>query len=116
MNTNTELIIASCILTLFMLLSNSAINIILAYPIVANPNTDTDTNTNTNTKNTSRGQVILIPVNTGSLKLDQDMHSFYSCIKKAIKESKPTDLSEYNYFATEPTKAEVNNCYRNVFG
>jgi hypothetical protein len=112
MNTNTELIIASCILTLFILLSNSAINIILAYPIVANPNT----NTNTNTKNTSRGQVILIPVNTGSLKLDQDMHSFYSCIKKAIKESKPTDLSEYNYFATEPTKAEVNNCYRNVFG
>jgi hypothetical protein len=110
MNTNTELIIASCILTLFILLSNSAINIILAYPIVANPNT------NTNTKNTSRGQVILIPVNTGSLKLDQDMHSFYSCIKKAIKESKPTDLSEYNYFATEPTKAEVNNCYRNVFG
>ncbi len=38
MNTNTELIIASCILTLFILLSNSAINIILAYPIVANPN------------------------------------------------------------------------------
>jgi|SRR5215831_10916277 len=108
MNTNTALIIASCVLTLFMLLSNSAINIILAEPIVANPNTIT--------KSTSRGQVILIPVNTGNAKLDQDIHSFYSCIKKAIKESKPTDLSEYNYFATEPTKVEVNNCYRNVFG
>jgi hypothetical protein len=94
-----------------MLLSNSAITIILAYPIVANPNTNTNTNTNT-----SHSQVILVPVNTGNLKLDHDMHSFYSCIKKAIKESKPIDSSEYNYFATEPTKTEVNNCYHNVFG
>lgn len=108
MNANTALIMVSFILTLIMLVSNSTINIVLAEPIVANPNTIT--------KSTSGGQVILIPVNTGNPKLDQDMHSFYSCIKKTIKESKPTDLSEYNYFATEPTKMEVNNCYHNVFG
>lgn len=108
MNANTALIMVSFILTLIMLVSNSTINIVLAEPIVANPNTIT--------KSTSRGQVILIPVNTGNPTLDQDMHSFYSCIKKTIKESKPTDLSEYNYFATEPTKVEVNNCYHNVFG
>ena len=108
MNANTALIMVSLILTLIMLVSNSTINIVLAEPIVANPNTIT--------KSTSRGQVILIPVNTGNPKLDQDMHSFYSCIKKTIKEDKPTDLSEYNYFATEPTKVEVNNCYHNVFG
>lgn len=108
MNASTALIMVSIILILIMLLSNSTINLILAEPIVANPNTVT--------KSTSRGQVTLIPINTGNPKLDQDMHSFYSCIKKAIKESKPTDLSEYNYFATEPTKVEVNNCYHNVFG
>lgn len=108
MNANTALIMVSFISTLIMLVSNSTINIVLAEPIVANPNTIT--------KSTSGGQVILIPVNTGNPKLDQDMHSFYSCIKKTIKESKPTDLSEYNYFATEPTKVEVNNCYHNVFG
>ena len=108
MNANTALIMVSFILTLIMLVSNSTINIVLAEPIVANPNTIT--------KSTSGGQVILIPVNTGNPKLDQDMHSFYSCIKKTIKESKPTDLSEYNYFATEPTEVEVNNCYHNVFG
>ena len=108
MNANTALIMVSFILTLIMLVSNGPINIVLAEPIVANPNTIT--------KSTSGGQVILIPVNTGNPKLDQDMHSFYSCIKKTIKESKPTDLSEYNYFATEPTKVEVNNCYHNVFG
>jgi hypothetical protein len=108
MNANTALIMVSFILTLIMLVSNSTINIVLAEPIVANPNTIT--------KSTSGGQVILIPVNTGNPKLDQDMHSFYSCIKKTIKESKPTDLSEYNYFATEPTKMDVNNCYHNVFG
>ena len=107
MNTSTALIMVSIILILIMLLSNSTINLILAEPIVANPNTVTKS---------TRGQVILIPINTGNPKLDQDMHSFYSCIKKAIKESKPTDLSEYNYFATEPTKVEVNNCYHNVFG
>lgn len=108
MNTNTALIMVSFTLTLIMLLSNSIINIALADPIVAN--------TNTITKSTSRGQVILLPVNTGNPKLDQDIHSFYSCIKKTVKESRPTDLSEYNYFATEPTKVEVNNCYHNVFG
>lgn len=108
MNTNTALIMVSFILTLIILLSNSTIKIILAEPIVANPNTVTNS--------TTRGQVILIPVNTGNPKLDHDIHSFYSCIKKAIKESKPIDASEYNYFATEPTKVEVNNCYRNVFG
>lgn len=107
MNASTALIMVSIILILIMLLSNSIINLILAEPIVANPNTVTKS---------TRGQVILIPINTGNPKLDQDMHSFYSCIKKAIKESKPTDLSEYNYFATEPTKVEVNNCYHNVFG
>jgi hypothetical protein len=107
MNASTALIMVSIILILIMLLSNSTINLILAEPIVANPNTVTKS---------TRGQVILIPINTGNPKLDQDMHSFYSCIKKAIKESKPTDLSEYNYFATEPTKVEVNNCYHNVFG
>lgn len=107
MNASTALIMVSIILTLIMLVSNSTINLILAEPIVANPNTVTKS---------TRGQVILIPINTGNPKLDQDMHSFYSCIKKAIKESKPTDLSEYNYFATEPTKVEVNNCYHNVFG
>lgn len=108
MNASTALIMVSFILILIVLLPGSTINIILAEPIVANPNTVTNS--------TSPGQVILIPINTGNLKLDHDIHSFYSCIKKAIKESKPTDASEYNYFATEPTKVEVNNCYHNIFG
>lgn len=108
MNASTALIMVSFILILIMLLPCSTINIILAEPIVANPNTVTNS--------TSPGQVILIPINTGNPKLDHDIHSFYSCIKKAIKESKPIDASEYNYFATEPTKVEVNNCYHNIFG
>ena len=41
MNASTALIMVSIILTLIMLVSNSTINLILAEPIVANPNTVT---------------------------------------------------------------------------
>ena len=42
MNASTALKTVSIILTLIMLVSNSTINLILAEPIVANPNTVTE--------------------------------------------------------------------------
>ena len=65
--------------------------------------------------NTNHGSDRAIPVATGDLGLDKDLNSFYSCIKKAIKESKPVDPGVHSYFDDEPTKQEVINCYKQIF-
>jgi hypothetical protein len=65
--------------------------------------------------NTNHGSDRAIPVATGNLGLDKDLNSFYSCIKKAIKESKPVDPGTHSYFDDEPTKQEVINCYKQIF-
>ena len=57
--------------------------------------------------------VPLIPIQTGNTTLDQGMPIFYDCIEKAVDES--YSEQEPNYFHNEPTKAEVNGCYYNVF-
>jgi hypothetical protein len=65
--------------------------------------------------NTNHGSDRAIPVATGDLALDKDLNSLYSCVKKAIKESKPADTSTHSYFDDEPTKQEVIHCYKQIF-
>jgi len=65
--------------------------------------------------NTSHGTDRAIPVATGNLGLDRDLNNFYSCVKKAVRESKPTDPTTYNYFDDEPTKQEVIHCFKKIF-
>jgi hypothetical protein len=57
--------------------------------------------------------VPLIPIQTGNTTLDQGMPIFYDCIEKAVDES--YNEQEPSYFHDEPTKAEVNGCYYDVF-
>jgi hypothetical protein len=57
--------------------------------------------------------VPLIPIQTGNTTLDQGMPIFYDCIEKAVDESHSEQ--EPSYFHNEPTKAEVNGCYYDVF-
>ena len=57
--------------------------------------------------------VPLITVQTGNATLDQGLPIFYDCIDEAVDESYSTQ--EPNYFHEEPTKAEVNSCYNDVF-
>jgi hypothetical protein len=57
--------------------------------------------------------VPLIPVQTGNATLDQGLPIFYDCIDDAVDES--YSEQEPNYFHEEPTKAEVNSCYNDVF-
>jgi hypothetical protein len=57
--------------------------------------------------------VPLIPIQTGNTTLDQGMPIFYDCIEKAVDES--YNEQEPSYFHNEPTKAEVNGCYYDVF-
>src|ERR671910_168047 len=57
--------------------------------------------------------VPLIPIQTGNTTLDQGMPIFYDCIEKAVDES--YSEQEPSYFHNEPTKAEVNGCYYDVF-
>jgi hypothetical protein len=57
--------------------------------------------------------VPLIPIQTGNTTLDQGMPIFYDCIEKAVDES--YSEQEPSYFHDEPTKAEVNGCYYDVF-
>jgi hypothetical protein len=56
--------------------------------------------------------VPLIPINSGNSSLDNDLPKFFSCIKKAVKES--VNAQEDPYFKTEPTKEEVVKCYHDV--
>jgi hypothetical protein len=48
----------------------------------------------------------LIAIKTGDSTLDKNLHSFYSCIGKAIK-SNQLKSGISSYFAHEPTKNEV---------
>ena len=57
--------------------------------------------------------VPLIPIQTGNTTLDQGMPIFYDCIEKAVDES--YSEQEPSYFHNEPTKAEVNGCFHDVF-
>ncbi len=57
--------------------------------------------------------VPLIPVQTGNGTLDQGIPVFYDCIEEVVDES--YSEQEPSYFHDEPTKAEVNNCYNDVF-
>ena len=52
----------------------------------------------------SSGPVIQEAVNTGNLDLDKQINKFYSCISKITHEPQ------------EPGKAEVDNCYFQIFG
>jgi hypothetical protein len=57
--------------------------------------------------------VPLIPVQTGNGTLDQGIPVFYDCIEEIVDES--YSEQEPSYFHDEPTKAEVNECYNDVF-
>ena len=57
--------------------------------------------------------VPLIPVQTGNGTLDQGIPVFYDCIEEIVDES--YSEQEPSYFHDEPTKAEVNGCYNDVF-
>ena len=57
--------------------------------------------------------VPLIPVQTGNGTLDQGIPVFYDCIEEIVDES--YSEQEPSYFHDEPTKAEVNDCYNDVF-
>jgi hypothetical protein len=57
--------------------------------------------------------VPLIPVQTGNGTLDQGIPLFYDCIEEIVDES--YSEQEPSYFHDEPTKAEVNDCYNDVF-
>jgi hypothetical protein len=57
--------------------------------------------------------VPLIPVQTGNNTLDQGIPVFYDCIEEIVDES--YSEQEPSYFHDEPTKAEVNECYNDVF-
>ena len=57
--------------------------------------------------------VPLIPIQTGNATLDQGIPIFYDCIEEAVDES--YSEQEPSYFHNEPTKAEVNGCFHDVF-
>ena len=57
--------------------------------------------------------VPLIPVQTGNGTLDQGIPVLYDCIEEMVDES--YSEQEPSYFHDEPTKAEVNDCYNDVF-
>lgn len=57
--------------------------------------------------------VPLISIQTGNATLDKGLPMFYDCIEEAVDES--FSKQEPNYFHEEPTKAEVNSCYYDVF-
>lgn len=56
--------------------------------------------------------VPLIPINTGDSALDKNLHSFYSCVGKAIKSNQHVSGIS-SYFTHEPTRNEVTDCYNN---
>ena len=85
---------------------------LVVFPATAESVVDTISNDKYNTNHRSDRA---IPVATGDLALDKDLNSFYSCVKKAIKESKPTDPNTHSYFDDEPTKQEVIHCYKQIF-
>jgi hypothetical protein len=57
--------------------------------------------------------VPLIPINTGSSDLDNNIPNFFSCIHHAVHSNQHiSDISPY--FKHEPTKNEVIDCYNNT--
>lgn len=52
----------------------------------------------------------LIAIKTGDPTVDKNLHSFYSCIGKAIKSNQhKSGIS--SYFTHEPTKKEMIDCF-----
>ena len=57
--------------------------------------------------------VPLIPIDTGSQDLDQNIPKFFSCIHHAVHSNQEvSDISAY--FKHEPTKNEVIDCFDNT--
>lgn len=58
--------------------------------------------------------VPLIPINTGSSNLNNELPLFYDCIEDAVDNS--LSSTEPNYFKEEPTRAEVRGCFADTIG
>ena len=54
-------------------------------------------------------KVSLLPLNSTSSQLNEDMVQFYSCIEESVENSESDE--EPRYFNDEPTKTEVALCY-----
>ncbi|HYZ51582.1 MAG TPA: hypothetical protein VE593_11895 [Nitrososphaeraceae archaeon] len=107
-NSKESLMICAVTSALFAVAASS----LVVFPAMA----ETIIGTVSNDKyNTNHGSDREIPVATGDLGLDKHLNSFYTCIKKAIKESKPVDPGTHSYFDDEPTKQEVIHCYKQIF-
>jgi hypothetical protein len=94
MNKTIFLIVSISVLTLAVGTASSVSNTIIIIPTVLAAKKNSSSN--------SSGAVSLIPIQTGNAKLDNEIQSFYNCIKKTghTGGSKP-----------EPSKSEVINCY-----
>src|SRR5437868_11504899 len=94
MNKTIFLIVSISVLTLAVGTASSVSNTIIIIPTVLAAKKNSSSN--------SSGAVPLIPIQTGNTKLDNEIQSFYNCIKKTghTGGSKP-----------EPSKSEVINCY-----
>ena|SRR5689334_17891869 len=96
MNTTIFLIVSISVLTLAVGTASSVSNAVIIIPTVLAAK-----------KSSGGGAVPLTPIQTGNTKLDNQIQSFYNCIKKTghTGGSKP-----------EPSKSEVINCYFKKFG
>lgn len=99
MNTTIFLIVSISVLTLAVGTASSVSNAVITIPTVLA--------VKKSTSGGSGGAVPLTPIQTGNTKLDNQIQSFYNCIKKTghTGGSKP-----------EPSKSEVINCYFKKFG
>lgn len=57
-------------------------------------------------------KVSLLPLNSTSSQLNNDMAQFYSCIEESVENSESD--GEPHYFKEEPTKTEVALCYNDA--
>ena len=56
--------------------------------------------------------VDLIEINSGNQTLDSELPQFYECIDDKIDSSKGAEVD--SYFEDEPTKHEVQSCYKEI--
>src|SRR5918911_798491 len=96
MNKTILLIVGIAILTLAVGTATSVSNALI--PLAHAKTTGKSSN--------GAGAVPLIPINTGDKALDKQIQSFYSCIKKT---------GHTGGSKSEPSKAEVINCYTKTF-
>jgi hypothetical protein len=105
---NAAIINCAALSALLMIFTSS----LLVFPALAGAVIGTISN---DKHNINHGTDKAIPVATGNLGLDRELNSFYSCVKKAVRDSKPTDSTTHNYFDDEPTKQEVIHCFKEIF-